>query len=240
MSDPLDGLLSGVIAVPAYETYILALPEQPDLLHLDAPVRRAVSKAIRSGVEVRQAENEHDLRAWYRLYVRTMSKLILLPKPYRLFELAWKQLRPLGLLRLLLAEHVEAGHRRLLAGFLYLQWGKAICMTTVGWLQEAQALRPNDVLHWRAIQDASAGGFRWYDFGGVELGDQGLARYKRKWGAEAKMVYNYSFPTSSVRTNSTHGRAMNPVRQLAHVTWQHLPIKAIWLLSDWSHAIHYY
>src|SRR5947209_2078950 len=183
MSNALDGLVEGVVGVPAYETYLLALPERPDLLRLDSSIKRAINKATRLGVQVRQAETERELQAWYELYVQTVRKFILLPIPYRYYKLVWRRLHSRGLMRLLLAEHIEAGRRRLLGGILLLLYGQTVSFGYGGWREEDQALRPNDVLHWRAIQDACADGFRWYDFGDVDLGNQGLARYKSKWGA---------------------------------------------------------
>ncbi len=245
-STSLDGLVDSVIGVPKFETYELALPEQPDLLRLSAPIKRAVNKAARLGVQIRQAETISDLRAWYGLYLQTMRRLVAIPKPYRFFELAWQRLHPQGLLRLLLAEHVEAGQCRLVAGFLFLLWGQTITYTFAGWRREDQALRPNDFLHWRAIQDACAQGFRWYDFGNVTVGNQGLARFKSKWGAEKKIIYGYSYPAGSHGTASSSGQVSSPrqsksaVHRLIRPLWQYLPIKAIGLAGDWCHALHYY
>ena len=247
-STSLDGLVDSVIGVPMFETYELALPERPDLLRLDSRVKRAVNKAARLGVRIRQAETEGELRAWYGLYQQTMRRLFVVPRPYRFFELAWQRLRPQGLLRLLLAEHVEAGQSRLVAGLLFLLWGQTISYTFAGWRREDQALRPNDFLHWRAIQDACAEGFCWYDFGNVPGGSQGLAQFKSKWGAETKMLYRYSYPAVSHGTISFPGQSRSAVRQLVRPIvrpikrsiWQHLPIKAIGLWRDWCHALHYY
>ena len=73
-------------------------------------IKRAVNKAARMGVEVRQAESEDQLRAWYALYLDTMRWHAVPPRPYRFFKNCWELLRPHGLMRLLLAEQHEAGH----------------------------------------------------------------------------------------------------------------------------------
>jgi CelD/BcsL family acetyltransferase involved in cellulose biosynthesis len=185
-----------------------------------------------------------------------MRRLVAVPKPYRFFELAWQRLRPQGLLQLLLAEQVEAGKSRLVAGFLYLQWGQTISHMFAGWRREDHALRPNDLLHWQAIRDACSEGFRWYDFGNVTVGNQSLAQFKSKWGAQTKMIYRYSYPAASrgstsvpsaqpprapaAQSNSLPTQSKSAVRQLVYPLWQHLPIKAIELLGDWCHAFHYY
>jgi Acetyltransferase (GNAT) domain len=239
-SNAFDGLLDGVVGAPMYETYLLALPERPDLLRLDSALKRAINKATRLDVQVRQAQTERELRAWYGLYLQTMRKLVALPNPYRYYKVAWRRLHSKGLLRLLLAERIEAGRRRLLGGILLLLYGQTVSFASAGWREEDQALRPNDVLHWRAIQDACTDGFRWYDFGDVALGNQGLARYKSKWGAEAKMVYDYSYPSHYDGMSSAHDPSRNPAHQLVHAAWQHLPTKAVGLLSEWYYALHLY
>jgi CelD/BcsL family acetyltransferase involved in cellulose biosynthesis len=249
--------IDGVVGVPDEETYELALPEQPDRLHLDSKIRRAVKKATRSGVQIRPAETMGNLRAWYALYLQTTRRLVILPQPYRVFELAWQRLQPQGLLQLLLAEQVEAGHRRLLAGFLYLQWKQTITYLMAGWRWEDQALRPNDLLHWHAIHQACEQGLRCYDFGGVNTGNQGLAQYKIKWGAEPRMLYSYSYPlvarggTSATMSvpdqSSTSTSASSPSdpsrsikRRLMTPLWQRLPLGAIELAARWRRALHYY
>ena len=248
-STSLDRLVDNVVGVPMFETYELALPERPDLLRLDSRIKWAANKGLRLGMRIRQAETEDELRVWYRLYLETMRRLVTMPKPYRFFELAWQRLRPQGLLRLLLAEHVEAGKSRLVAGFLFLQWGQTISHIVTGWRREDHALRPNDLLHWQALQDACAEGFRYYDFGNVTVGNQGLAQFKSKWGTQTKMIYRYSYPavshaTVSVPDQPRSGQSRSAARQLVRpikkTIGQHLPIKAIELLGDWCHALHYY
>jgi serine/alanine adding enzyme len=239
MSHALDGLVDGMVGVPVYEIYLLALPERPDLLCLDPPIKRAINKATRLGVEVRHAQTEHELRAWYELYLQTTRKFGTLPNPYRYYKVAWQRLHSRGLLRLLLAEHIEAGCRRLLGGILLLLYGQTISFVSAGWREEDQALRPNDVLHWRAIQDGCTDGFRWYDLGDVDLGNQGLARFKSKWGAEARMVYDHSYPALHDGMSSAHDRSKNLARQLVRAAWRHLPTKAVGLLSNWYYALHF-
>jgi hypothetical protein len=254
-----DNCVEGVVGVPVNESYGLTLPERPDLLRLDSRVKRAVNKATRLGLQIRPAETISELKAWYQLYLETMRRAMVMPHPYRIFELSWRYLRPLGALRLLLAEHVEAGQRRLVAGFLFFQWNGISWHLYTGWRREDQDLRPNDLLHWQAIQDACAQGLRWYDFGHAPAGNQGIAQFKSKWATEMVTTYRYSYPlasqdeTSSVasvpaqRTSSADaapGRASQMKRairdRLITPCWQHMPLRATQLIAEWSRAVHYY
>jgi len=237
MSNALDGLVEGMVGVPAYEVYLLALPDRPELLHLKSSIKRPINMAAKLGVQVRQAQTEGELHAWYKLYLHAIRKFGTMPNSYHYYKIAWQRLHSRGLLRLLLAEHVEAGQRRLVGGLLALLYGQTVSLISIGSRREDQALRPNDALYWQAIQDACADGFRWCDLGDVELANQGLAKFKSKWGAEAKMVYDYSYPTSHNGMSSTQYLPRSPVHRLARAVWPHLPINAIELLSNCYHAI---
>ncbi len=238
-SNALDGLVEGVVGGPWSTTYVLELPEQPELLHFGssrnhARIRWAINKATKSGVEVRMAEAEHELRAWYGLYLDTMRRLAVPPRPYRFFEVAWARLQPRGFMRLLLAERYEAGQRKLLAGSVFLTFGSTFFYAFTGWRREELSLRPNDLIQWRAIHDACAEGYRYYDFGEVDKDNPSLADFKTKWGAELNWLYRYYYPSPrELETGAL--KASSRTRQFASAVWRRLPIKATVLLSNWLH-----
>ena len=242
LSNALDGLVEGVVGAPWRETYILELPERPELLHMGnsrnhARIKWAVNKAAKLGVQVHPAETEQELRVWYGLYLETMRWVAVPPRPYHFFELAWQRLHPRGLMRLLLAKQYEAGRARLLAGSLFLMFGQTVFYAFNGRRREDLSLRPNDAIHWRAIHDACAEGFRYYDFGEVTKDNQGLAEFKSKWGAEPKWLHRYYYPAPrelEISMLESSSRA----HQLLSTVWRRLPIKATVLLSDWAH--HYF
>ncbi len=242
LSNALDGSMDSVVGVPWRETYVLELPERPELLRIGnsrnhARIKWAVNKATKLGVEVYQAETEHELRSWYKLYLETMRWVVVPPRPYHFFQVAWEKLQPLGMMRLLLAKHYEAGRSRLLAGSLFLMYGQTIFYAFSGWRREELLLRPNDVIHWQAIRDACTAGFRYYDLGEVTRDNQGLAEFKSKWNAEPKWLYRYYYPapreleTGILDSNSR-------AHQFASAVWRRLPIKATVLLGDLAH--HYF
>jgi CelD/BcsL family acetyltransferase involved in cellulose biosynthesis len=241
-SNALDGLVEDVVGAPWRETYILELPERPELLRMGnsrnhARIKWAVNKATKLGVQVHPAETEQELRAWYGLYLETMRWVAVPPRPYHFFELAWQRLHPRGLMRLLLAKQYEAGRARLLAGSLFLMFGQTVFYAFNGRRREDLSLRPNDAIHWRAIHDACAEGFRYYDFGEVTKDNQGLAEFKSKWGAEPKWLHRYYYPAPrelEISMLESSSRA----HQLMSTVWRRLPIKATVLLSDWAH--HYF
>lgn len=244
LTNSLDGLtenLDGLVGIPWRETYQLELPERPELLRFGnsrnhAQIKRAVHKATKRGIEICQAETERELREWYAFYLDTMRTVVVPPRPYRFFHIAWERLQPRGLLRLLLAKHSEAGRTKSIAGLLLLMGGQTVFYAFSGWRREDQALRPNDALHWRAIQDSCAAGYRYYDFGEVPKSTPGLAEFKSKWGTERKWLYRYYYPAPR-EAEIAMLEANGPLFRLAHATWQRLPLKATEVLGDLAHRL---
>jgi Acetyltransferase (GNAT) domain len=235
----LESQVEGVVGMPWRKTYLLKLPEHPELLHIGnkrnhSRIKWAVNKATRLGVQVCPATSEYELQLWYELYLETMRRIAVPPRPYYFFAILWRRLQPRGLMRLLLAKHYEAGCSRLLAGSLFLMFGQTTFYAYAGWRREDVALRPNDAIHWRAIHDACNEGFSSYDFGEVVEDNQGLAEFKSKWGAEPQWLYRYYYPTPrememSILDSDTRAR------QFMVAAWRRLPIKATALLGNLAH-----
>ena len=232
----IDGLVEGVSGVPWRQTYVLELPDRPDKIRFGnsrnhARIKWAVNKATRLGVQVRAATEERELRAWYDLYLETQRWHAIPPRPYRLFKSCWELMRPHGLMRLLLAEQQTSTGTRLLAGSIFLMYGRTVFYAFNGRHRDDLALRPNDAIQWQAIRDACRDGYRRFDFGEVAEDRQGLAGFKSKWGAEASWLHHYYYP--ALREQRPH--SLEPagyVHQLASATWRRLPLTATMLLGD--------
>ena len=235
----LDGLVNGLIGTQWDSTYVLELPQQPEDLRFGSSrnhsrIRWAVNKADRLGVHVRSADSRADLRRWYRLYLGTMRWHMTPPRPYRFFEAMWDILGQRDKMRLLLAERRQNAHTDLLAGSLFLLHGSTVHYAFNGRSKRDLALRPNDAIHWRAINDVCREGFRRYDFGEVSGENQGLAQFKEKWGAETHQLYRYHYP----RARELDRGALRPestIRRLAEHTWRRLPLKLTAVLGDWMY-----
>jgi lipid II:glycine glycyltransferase (peptidoglycan interpeptide bridge formation enzyme) len=135
-------------------------------------------------------------------------------------------------MRLLIAEQYQAGQSRLLAGSIFLMFGQTVFYAFNGRRREDLSLRPNDVIQWRAIQDACRDGFRRYDFGEVGENQHGLAEFKSKWGAERRQLTRYCYPAPhdlQMGILNSGSRA----RELLNVAWRRLPLKATTLFGNW-------
>ena len=231
--DALDHVLQ---RVQGDTSYVLELPDPGAELrfgnaHNHGVIRRGVGKAARSGVEVRAAQDERDLRAWYLLYLETMRRHVAPPRPYRFFRVMWKQLKPTGMMELLLAEQHTSRPARLLAGCLFLMSGETVVFAFNGRRQEELVVRPNDAMHWHAINEAHRRGFRRYDFGEVDDANQGLAQFKLKWGAVPRRIHRYYDPPlegEAARKVGGPGRAV----RIARSGWQRIPLRVTARVGD--------
>jgi serine/alanine adding enzyme len=224
----LDGLADGLEATPWRSSYALRLQSDPDRIRFgDArnhgAVMRAIRKAERSGVRVREAESEADLRAWYRLYLVTMRSVVVPPRSFRLFSAIWERMRPLGLSRLLLAERQERGRHLLLAGSLSLQLGSRVFYAFNGRAAEHLEFRPNEAIHWAAIRDACRQGYKWYDFGEAETGSS-LAAFKQKWADDVGVLYRYYLHPAPGTSGGDDRRSRGA--RVAEGLWRRLPLRA--------------
>lgn len=232
-------LVQELVGGPFRPTYILPLPPANQEIRFGDAKRRHrikgnVAKAARNGVQVREAESVAELQAWYQLYLETMRRRFVPPRPLHFFECAWSALRPAGILHLLLAEQRTAAGTRLLSGGLFLGYNSTLSYAFQGSREEALELRPNDAVQWHAILDAHRMGFRAYDLGEVSQGNTSLAAYKEKWGAERHWLYRYYYGAARERELDLID-SNSRWRQLASAAWQHMPLAGTELVSAWLH-----
>ena len=186
----------------------------------------AVNKARKSGVRVTTAHDETQLRAWYRLYLGTMRWLAVPSRCYRLFQAAWRNLRPRGMLRLVIAEL----DGEMIAGSLFLMRGSTVFYAFTGWDRAHHSLRANDLVHWQAIDDFRREGFRDYDFGEVAGGQDSLAAFKSKWGAQARALYRYHYPSAD--HGDGHALESGHLGGLAASVWRRVPLAMTAAIGD--------
>ncbi len=195
-----------------------------------AQIKRAVNKSLRLGVQVRAGVGETDLRRWYQLYLGTLRRHGVPPRPYRFFQVAWSLLSGDGRMRLLLAE--RGSPSEVLAGSVFFSYGETVFFAFNGSRDDALGLRPNDAIHWQAIHDAQADGFRYYDLGEVDATNEGLVRFKTKWGAEPRWLYRYYYPARRAPAHPPV-EATGLAGRLARMAWRRVPTRATAWIGEW-------
>jgi len=141
--------------------------------------RRLVRQAEESGLTIRAASGEEDVRTFYDLASRTVRRRGGNPKPYSLYGRIHRELVPKGLARYHLVHHGD----RPIAGSLHLfHEGVAMNWLPVS-LESSWHLRPNNFLIARTLETLCGAGYVEYNFGASPHDAAGLIRFKESWGA---------------------------------------------------------
>ena len=194
-------------------------------------VNWAVNKAVTLGLQVREAETEAEVAGWYGLYLDAMRHHGFPPRPYRFFANLWSTLRPLGQMKLILAELNDKPSKRIVAGSILLRFGQTVSYAFTGCSHQDFSLHPHDIIQLESIRDSCKSGFRWYDLGEVKDEHESLAQFKRKWGTEGKRLYRYYYPAPVDVLESKPSQIVS----LARRSWRSLPLKLTAILGDQIH-----
>jgi CelD/BcsL family acetyltransferase involved in cellulose biosynthesis len=165
-------------------THALRLTEDFEALSsgFEPSARRLVRQAEESGLTIRAAAGEEDVRAFYEIASRTVRRRGGKPKPYSLYERIQSDLVPKGLARYHLVHHGEEA----IAGSLHLfHEGAAMNWLPVS-LESSWHLRPNNFLIARTLETLCEAGYVEYNFGASPHDAAGLIRFKESWGAAAR------------------------------------------------------
>ena len=224
---------AGLTGVHWRPTYVLSIPGRTEDLQFAGSRHRhklkwAAEKASRNGVRIRAAESETDVWAWYKLYLQTMRRNAVPPRPLRFFLALGRELAPHGM-QLQLAERNDRGKRRLAAGAIFLRFRESAWYAFSGSDPREMRLYPNDLLLWSFIHEACGSGLRRLDLGEVPEDHPELERFKTKWGALPRAQYRYlsnAAERSALRLEQAGG-----LRRM----WRHLPL---WLTTQLGDCIY--
>ena len=181
-------------------TYLIDLSDDEDELwsRLKGEARTAVRKAGKQGIVVRRAESEEDILRFYELFVQNRNRDAAKNMPRPLYSQAS------------IADHVRY--------FVERDMQQLFCAEVDGRIESCtlvkyyngiatfnsharsdrcydQNLRDGDLLCWEMIKWGKSRGLRFFDMTGFDVDprnqrQQGIHRFKSKWGGEC-VYYNY-------------------------------------------------
>jgi len=184
---------SRIASTCVYKHHYLRLSDNPERLRKNfhrTCVRQRISRAIKSGLRLRTADSESNLRDFYRLYVLSRKRLGLPPQPYAFFRSLWKVFFGSGRVRVLLA---FKGNEPV-AGSILLKFKDRV---SVEWMvsdSKYRDLSPNHYLFWQAMKSAWDEGFKIFDFGRTSRHNHPLMDFKARWGTKIVDLPNYYYP----------------------------------------------
>jgi CelD/BcsL family acetyltransferase involved in cellulose biosynthesis len=146
---------------------------------------RAIKKSQRAGIVIRAAQSEEELRTFFDMHLRVRKhKYNLLAQPFRFFENIWRRFVDQQHGFILLALYGD----KIVAGDFFLEWKDTLYYKFNASLPGDLSHRPNDLLIWEAIRYGKSRGFACLDLGLSDWDQDGLIRYKRKFGTNEKTI----------------------------------------------------
>jgi CelD/BcsL family acetyltransferase involved in cellulose biosynthesis len=182
-------IADGAAAGPSALRHVLALAHNPADVYAGfhrSQVQRNIRRAEREGLTVRLGTSPHDLvDTFYRLHLRTRRRQGVPVQPRRFFRLLWDNTIATGLGSVLIVE--AAGQP--IAAAVFLTWNETVIYKFGASDESSWSLRPNHLLFWHAIRAACEQGYRWFDFGRTDIGQEGLRNFKLSWGAVEEPLF---------------------------------------------------
>lgn len=205
------------------ETYLFEIPSEGEELRFGnsrnhSAIKRAVGKAMRSGLTIKTVTSLDQLKAWYSMYLETMSFHVTPARSFDFFKNLWEALAPQKLMWVDLAVLNET---EVLAGSVFLASNDTVIYGFNGSKRDLFDFRPNDLLHWNAIHLAQKQGYRYYDMGEVQADHEGLAAYKSKWCNLTKTIYHYYYPVDEKNIEVSIDTA--PSGKAKKIIWNMVP-----------------
>jgi len=157
-----------------------------------SPVRRAIRKAERSGVNVRIVRNRQAIGDFYQLHIQTRRRHGLPPQPASFFLSIYEHIIKSGLGFIVLAQRGS----RPIAAAIFFCFGKNALYKYGASDKRFQELRANNLVMWQGIQLLARTGAEKLHFGRTECENDGLRRFKLSWGTEEETISYFRVDSS--------------------------------------------
>ncbi len=180
------GLFEGASPALSFYNHRLNLLNDEDLMfaRLGASARRAVRKAVKSGVTVEISRSLDAIRAFHALQCKTRKTHGLPPQSFAFFQNIHEHILAQNRGIVVLARY--EGH--VVAAAVYFHLGRQAIYKYGASDRSFQRLRGNNLVMWEAIKWHASNGCTTLDLGRTSLANEGVRRFKLGWGVEEKTI----------------------------------------------------
>ena len=186
-----------------YKHHYLLLDTKPEQLQKNFHrkcVRQRIKRAIKSGLTLKVADHESDLRKFYQLHLMNRKQLGLPLQPYTFFKLLWETFFPSDRVALFLAEQ----QGKAIGGILLFKFKDRVSAEFVASDVTLRNVSPNHFLFWEAIKFAYHEGYKIFDFGRTSPYNVGLMDFKRRWGTKIVDLPQFYYPEQASKNTAEH------------------------------------
>ena len=175
--------LSGILNVTKRMSYVITLNESAEEYfskNVHATIRRYTRQNIKRGLDVITNPSIEQIQEYYELYSREFYEREWVGKKlsYQLFEKTASELGDGG--ELVLMRHKD----KIVGGGILLYDKNAVHYFQGTIDRNAKEVRPMNALMYRALEQAETRGLKYFNLGGINEANDGLAKFKSSWGAK--------------------------------------------------------
>ena len=156
-------------------------------------VQQRIAKASKAGVKIRFGTGEKDLGTFYQLHKLTTQDHSIPPRPFSYFKSIREAFLPRNLFCIGIAEVGQCAA----AAALFFIFKDTLYYEFLGIDYTFVEISPAHLLLWETIKMACGKGLKIFDFGLSPPDNEGLATYKRRWGADEKHLGYFYYPEAN-------------------------------------------
>lgn len=180
-------------------------------------VARKIHRAEREHLVYRKGNSTQDIAEFWKLYLRMRKRHSAPPQPLSWFRNLLEEFGAAATIHLAL----QGGHP--IASIFTLEYKDTLVYKYGCSDPSLQALGGTHLLFWHAIQDAKARGLRSLDLGRSDYSNEGLVRFKDRWGAQGSDLVYSRFTAEPRSRFGYRAGADTPSLALAKSAVSHLP-----------------
>ncbi len=214
-----EGCLPNARPAVTFHNHLLNLESAEDsqLHQFASPVRRAIRKAVRNGLEARTSIDRAGILEFYGLHLQTRKRHGLPGQPVSFFLNIQKHVLSAGLGFVVMVHLKE----RPVAGAVFFHANNKGIYKFGASDASLNELRGNNLAMWKGIETLSELGVTTLDFGRTSLANDGLRRFKSSWAAEERTIEYIKFDTKM----NTWAEAQDNSTGIHTRLFRHLPIR---------------
>ncbi|MFH1325748.1 MAG: GNAT family N-acetyltransferase [archaeon] len=157
--------------------------------------KKGVKKAQKSGLVLKDINNDEELNSFYKLYFKNMKNFGTPQHSYDFFknlmEIMGEKFKGLNCYK----------DSKLIGSLIALHTKEYACAAYTASEKKFLVYQPNDLIHWEIIKWCANKGIKYFDFGQCNANseegthERGIFKFKSKWGGEMynRYYFNYNF-----------------------------------------------
>ncbi len=153
-------------------------------------VQQPIQKAVRDGLTALIRTDYKSVIQFYNLHLLTRKKLGVPIQPKKFYYHLWNEIIDRGMGYVVLVKLDD----KVISSGIFIGFNKILTYKFSASHPEYLKYRPNNLMLWSGIQEATKRGYELFDFGRTDLETEGLRKFKLGWGTVEEPLYYSYYP----------------------------------------------